>query len=282
MIFVACFLVVCCVAASAEEVPTLPVDFTPGMPVQEANYVSNWEYEDPTIHVEVVEDRKYNCDYWYARIKIGHASQLRTAAAGGFENEVTMQGVMMARRQNAVLAIDGDYYCYKPFGEIRRQGILYRSGLTGERDVLAIDEAGDFHIFQTPTGETVGESINGKKIINVFYFGPGIVVDGQLGNLSASAWAAPSDKRQRMCIAQVGPLEYFALCCDGPARGSYGMDLKQFASLAIELGAVNAYNLDGGDSTLMVFRGEKINDPENKSHRAISDIIYFASAWDGR
>ncbi len=252
------------------------------MPIQEGNYISESEYKDPTIHVQVFEGRKYDCDYWYARIKIGHPSQLRTAAAGGFENEVTIKGVMLARRQNAVLAIDGDYYCYKPYGEIRRQGILYRTGLKGERDVLAIDENGDFHIFQTPTGDSVGEYVDGKKILNVFYFGPGIVVDGKLGNLAASDWAAPYDKRQRMCLAQVGPLEYLALCCDGPARGSFGMDLKAFADLAIELGAVNAYNLDGGDSTLMVFRGEKINDAENMSHRPISDIIYFASAWDGK
>ena len=73
-----------------------------------------------------------------------------------------------------------------------------------------------------------------------------------------------------------------ALCCAGPVRGSEGMDLLQFAQLAKELGAVTAYNLDGGDSTMMIFDGQKINDKQNANTRDISDIIYFASAWDGK
>ena len=42
-----------------------------------------------------------------------------------------------------------------------------------------------------------------------------------------------------------------------------------------------AYNLDGGDSAVMVFNGEKINDPENDNERPLADIIYFASAYPG-
>ncbi len=265
----------------AEEVPTLPIDFTPGKPVNQSNYISKTEYQDPTLHVVIEQGRKDNCDYWVARVKIGHPSQLRTAAAGGFENEFSMKGVFLAKRQNAVLAIDGDYFSYYPYGQIKRQGILYRDKLQGERDVLAIDENGDFHIVLTPARGTLGDTIDGKQLVNVFHFGPALVIDGEVGTLEASYWLAPELKRQRMCIAQTGPLEYMALCCAGPMRGSEGMDLQQFAVLAQELGAVVAYNLDGGDSTMMIFNNEKINDRENENTRAISDIIYFASAWDG-
>ncbi len=268
--------------AFAEEVPTLPVDFTPGMPVDASCYISEWEYQDPTLHVVIESGRKDNCDYWLARIKVGHASQLRTAAAGGFQNDYSIKGVYLAKRQNAVLAIDGDYYCYYPYGKVVRQGVFYRDKLRKERDVLAIDEDGDFHIFFVPDKGEVPEVYNGKKLINVFHFGPALVVDGELGNLEASYWIAPELKRQRMCIAQVGPLEYMALCCAGSMRGSEGMDLLQFANLAKEMGAQTAYNLDGGDSTMLIFNNTKINDRENENVRPISDIIYFASAWDGK
>ena len=43
----------------------------------------------------------------------------------------------------------------------------------------------------------------------------------------------------------------------------------------------NAYNLDGGDSAVLVFNNKKINDPENENERPLADIIYFASAWPG-
>lgn len=264
-----------------EAVPTLPVDFTPGMTVQRAGYISDTEYQDPTLHVVIEKGRKDNCDYWVARITIGHASQLRTVAAGGFENDFVMKGEYMAKRQNAVLAIDGDYYSYYKYGFILRQGCVYRDNLKAERDVLAIDEDGDFHIFLTPGSGSLTTEWQGKKLINAFHFGPALVIDGEIGTLSASYWMAPESKRQRMCIAQTGKLEYMALCCAGPMRGSEGMDLLQFAQLAKELGAVTAYNLDGGDSTMLIFDGEKINDKENANTRQISDIIYFASAWDG-
>ena len=35
---------------------TLPVDFSPGMPPDPANYVSETVYEDPTIRVEITPD----------------------------------------------------------------------------------------------------------------------------------------------------------------------------------------------------------------------------------
>ncbi len=268
--------------AWAEEVPSLPVDFTPGKQTKPSSYISENEYKDPTLHVTIEQGRKYDCDYWVARIKIGHPSQLRTAAAGGFENRLDIKGVYIARRQNAVLAINGDYFCYyRHSGHIKRQGVVYRDNLKGERDVLAIDEAGDFHILFTPNKEDLGDTINGKKVINAFHFGPGLVKDGELTSLEPSFWIAPELGRQRMCIAQTGPLEYMALCCASSKRGSAGMTLQQFAELAKELGAIQAYNLDGGDSTMMIFDGDKINDKDNKNTRTISDIIYFASAWDG-
>lgn len=275
-------LALCVPAVLAEEVPTLPVDFTPGKPVNQANYISGTEYRDPTLHVVIESGRKDNCDYWLARIKIGHASQLRTAAAATFEVEYAVKGQYIAKRQNAVLAIDGDYFSYYPYGIVMRQGVLYRDKLRKERDVLAVDEDGDFHIFLVPDKGEVPAVYKGKKLIDAFHFGPALVVDGEIGSLDASYWLAPESKRQRMCIAQTGPLEYMALCCAGPQRGSEGMDLLQFAQLAKELGAVTAYNLDGGDSTMLIFNNEKVNDKENQNTRDISDIIYFASAWDGK
>lgn len=268
--------------AVAENVYSLPVDFTPGIAPLPSNFLSETEYLDPSLHVVIETGRKDECDYWAARVKISHPSQLRTAAAAGFENEYTTKGIFIAKRQNAVLAINADYYTYYKYGYILRQGQVFRDKLRAERDVLAIDEDGNFHILFTPDRNTMTPTLDGKKLINVFHFGPALVVDGEVGTLEASYWLAPESKRQRMCIAQTGELEYLALCCAGPLRGSQGMTLYQFADLAKELGAQTAYNLDGGDSTMMFFNGQKVNDKKNKNTRDISDIIYFASAWDGQ
>ena len=46
-----------------------------------------------------------------------------------------------------------------------------------------------------------------------------------------------------------------------------------------ELGVTDAYNLDGGGSSTMVFQGNIINNPTTNGHsfeeRAVSDILYI-------
>ena len=40
-----------------------------------------------------------------------------------------------------------------------------------------------------------------------------------------------------------------------------------------------AYNLDGGISTQMLFLGQRINNTSSKDIRKLVDIVYFASAY---
>ena len=55
-----------------------------------------------------------------------------------------------------------------------------------------------------------------------------------------------------------------------------------FAALVAKQNVKVAYNLDGGDSAMMIFNGEKINDVRSTSVREIVDIIYFASGYEGK
>lgn len=280
-------------AAQAEDLPlpenpteitALPIDFTPGMPADPDGFTitdGSWSYEDLTISVQVTQGRRNECDYWVARIKIADASQLRTLSAGGFDSTRTVKGTILADRANAILAIDGDYFCYTGIGYIVRQGTEYLDHLRGDRDVLLIDEDGDFHYVIQPKRNTLDGTVDGKKVINSFFFGPVLVREGKAVLNPIGDGMAYDEPRQRMAIAQVGPLEYMAICCASQARGSMGMTLKEFAKLCADEGAYIAYNLDGGDSTMMIFNGEKINDVTNENTRAISDIVYFASAWTG-
>ena len=263
---------------------TLPIDFSPGMEADPNGFVigdKSWLYEDPTIRVEIEQKRVDECDYWVARIKIADASQLRTAAAGGFESTRTIKGVDLAKRVNAILAIDGDYYCYSGIGYIVRQGEKFLNRLKGDRDILLIDEDGDFHYFIKPEQDMISETVNDKKVINSLFFGPILVKEGVAVENPRGDYMAYAEPRQRMAIAQTGHLEYMAICCASLTRGSKGMTLKQFAQLCASEGADIAYNLDGGDSTMMIFNFEKINDTNNQNSRKITDIVYFASAWPG-
>ena len=114
-------LVVSCpfsVRAEDTEAPhyTLPIDFSAGMPIDQKYYISETVYEDPTLKVAITTGDSNGVLYWIADIEIGDASQLRTAAAAGFDSAGTEFGSVLAKRMNAVVAVDGDYYSYTSAG----------------------------------------------------------------------------------------------------------------------------------------------------------------------
>ena len=60
-------------------------------------------------------------------------------------------------------------------------------------------------------------------------------------------------------------------------ENSTGLTMDQMAQLMAELGAVTAYNLDGGQSSSMIMHSIKMN-ADSKVMRAVGDILYFVTA----
>ena len=241
-------------------------------------------YADPSITVNIARGRFADTDYVYARVRIADASQLRTELTGRWTSEDTTLGVNVAKRVKAVIAINGDYCLRAGI----RQGEVKSRNLRGDRDVLVIDKWGDLHILEDANWEDV--EAFGEDAVNVFTFGPGIVINGQpkygyvCGDISSDRPA------QRTVIAQTGPLEYLLLNTSGPEdSGNKGLTLDQLTTLVSSFPEViNAFNLDGGGSSTMVFQrrdGKKYNNwlkinATVKKNRSLKDIIYFSTAWE--
>lgn len=265
------------------EVVELPIDTSPGLPFQGKFNRDVTVYEDPSIRVEwnKVEngDTHFNCMYYTAKIKIADASQLRTAAVNGFDRGNRAKAQVMARRTNAVLAINGDFYGARSESYVLRQGVVYRDKVGENMDILLIDEDGDFHVLLAADNpaEVDKTTINGKKVINAFSFGPALIVDNEtvLVETSSPSMSAPESRCQRMCIVQTGPLEYMAVCVR-----MVGCTAQEMVELIYELcdNVEVAYLLDGGESSQMVFMGQLVNKTE-RAAREVTDIVYFASAY---
>ena len=77
-------------------------------------------------------------------------------------------------------------------------------------------------------------------------------------------------------LAQIDKLKYLVATCYG-----WGQELNNFRNMVMTLAPIKtAYTLDGGLSASLVFMNNKFNNVQGGSERAITDIIYFASAWD--
>lgn len=76
-------------------------------------------------------------------------------------------------------------------------------------------------------------------------------------------------------------LEYLCVVSAGPDNpGSKGMSVPEFTEIiSRQEGVKQAYNLDGGSSAAVVFRGKKINAFGLQKNRYITDMLCFGSAW---
>lgn len=276
------------VTAEAKVALPLPFDESNGYEADQANYLSDTHYLDETLEVTITTDRHLDSDVWIADVKIADASQLRSAFAGSFSSGRTALAHTIARRVNAVFAVNGDFYNYVMWnGVVIRNGVDYQRRPDGHMDILVIDTDGNLSCVLSPSmsefdavfEEMGGAAADGGRVLHALMFGPALVIDGELAYERFSKYNSGERKpTQRTVFAQAEPLHYKIICCSGPeSDGSRGMTLDELAAYVHGLGVQVAYNLDGGSSSSMVFNGRKINSLDTHKVRPISDILYFST-----
>ena len=112
----------------------------------------------------------------------------------------------------------------------------------------------------------------------VLSFGPTLVNDGSIAVDAGDEVSQSMGSNPRTAIGMISPLHYVVVVSDGRTGDNDGLSLYELAQVCIDNGATYAYNLDGGGSTTLYFKGEVINNPSsgNRSgERSVSDIVYF-------
>ena len=268
----------------------LPIDFSAGPVPLEDNYTIQEDgvsvYEDASISVRM-ERVEYNNDvYNVARVKIADASQLRTALSSSYklgQKSMRIDRIStMAKNSNAIVAIGGDYFYNESRGIVVRQGETLRKTFKNKNfktDLLVIDGNGDFHIIRNQDAEELKKWTQSEAgAPNVFDFGPALIIDGLMQEMPKTYSYDIRGREPRCGIGQIGPLEYLLVVVDGRRANSDGTTCAVLAQFMLEQGCIQAYNLDGGNSALMVFHNENYSNKTVKAERSVSDIIYFATA----
>ena len=237
-------------------------------------------YSDSKSKITVTQYRAYDSNIYVADVEVTDGTSILSAfAKNTYGRNITDTTSDMAEENNAVLAINGDYYGARQSGYVIRNGVVYRNqGSNGEDMVISKDGSLSF----ISESDTTTDSLIQKQAWQVLSFGPVLVENGQVAVSENDEVGMAMASNPRTAIGTVAKNHYLFVVSDGRTSESAGLSLYELANFMKSLGATNVYNLDGGGSSTMVFQGEVVNNPTtngNKiSERAVSDILYIGKS----
>ena len=262
-------------SATPEPTPTpAPGDFSARFPPDEPEEAEDvvGSYADGDLRVVVSKKRSEDATYFVADVCVRNIHGFKTAfAKGKFGHSLYEMPNDISSRMNAVVAISGDTYGSNHQSVVIRNGNLYRDTV-GTEDVCVLYSDGvmeSYYASQFNLDDAVA-----RGAYQSWAFGPKLIDNGQIP-ASYNTTDVIIAHNPRSAIGYFEPGHYCLVVVDG-RQGDYsrGMTMDELSQAMIDLGCVDAYNLDGGQSAMMMFQGQIVSQPY-KGGREISDIIYF-------
>jgi exopolysaccharide biosynthesis protein len=226
--------------------------------------------------ISVTEYYENDTKIYVADITLASSQSLKTAFANGtYGRNVTDTTSSIAEENNAVLAINGDYYGARQSGYVIRNGIVYRNKGNGS-DVMCIFANGTMEILNDK--DYSADELVSMGVWQAFSFGPALVENSSVSvNVNSEVGQAMASN-PRTAVGIIGTNHFVFVVSDGRTSESSGLSLYELATFMQDLGVKTAYNLDGGGSSTMYYNGSVINKPTTNgriSERAVSDIVYI-------
>ena len=239
------------------------------------------ESSDITISTVTTGSGDSTVTCYVADVVLGDATTLQSAFANdSFGENITETTSAIAEANNAIFAINGDYYGFRDTGIVIRNGVVFRD--EGARQGLAFYRDGTVKVYDETT--TTAEQLVSEGVWNTLSFGPSLLDNGEIaegiedvevdtnfGNHSIQG------EQPRTAVGIIDENHLVFVVVDGRSPGySAGVTMTGLAEIMQGLGATTAYNIDGGGSSTMYFNGGLVNNPlgENKE-RGTSDILYI-------
>lgn len=242
--------------------------------------VTNDSFDDDNIHVKLKQECIADTDVYFVDIQLSSIQYLKAAFAkntyGRNINEPTSK---IAEEHGAIVAINGDFYGFRDYGYVIRNGVLYRSNYKNDTEqVFAIYDDGRCETFLSK--DISAQQLMDNGVIQMLSFGPALVENGVVTVQESD----PDDletiagRNPRTAIGMIEPLHYVFVVVDGRTRESAGYTFYELANVMLDYGCIEAYNLDGGGSSTLYFNGKVINTPTDGitvGEREVSDIVYI-------
>ena len=172
----------------------------------------------------------------------------------------------IAREHKTVFAVNSDF-AHLRISKKMVVGIVIRDGeIVSSRtnkknkafpnyDTLVLMPDGDMKVYWS--NELKAQDYLDMGADDVLAFGPYMIRDGELNKTALKKFATGSAPRTAIGMAEKG--HYFAIVTEGRNKRSNGCSVQFCAERLLELGCTLAFNLDGGQSSAMIFMGRQLN-----------------------
>ena len=274
--------------------------------LDEGEYIYSSEDEGLWIYVsqtsKVIIQRKYDATQpltWFEADLYGDldaGEMLRTVQNDPEKmGKVHVDATETAKKHNVVFAMNTDYYTYRvAVNNNRHTGIVIRDGrilyddpytekqvtnsMFPNLDMLAFMPDGSLKVYHS--WEKTAQEFIDEGVQTVYSFGPYLLLDGKV---SERAYANNENKNPRCAIGMVEPGHYVAIMCEGRLKRSAGVTISYLAKMMRAKGCQVAFNMDGGQTAVMVFMGKQLNqigayDGGKTNSRPTSEVLGFGTS----
>lgn len=271
--------------------------------LDEGEYLYSSEDEGLWIYVsqtsKVIIQRKYDATQpltWFEADLYGDldaGEMLRTVQNDPEKmGKVRVDATETAKKHNVVFAMNTDYYTYRvAVNNNRHTGIVIRDGrilyddpytekqvtnsMFPNLDMLAFMPDGSLKVYHS--WEKTAQEFIDEGVQTVYSFGPYLLLDGKV---SERAYVNNENKNPRCAIGMVEPGHYVAIMCEGRLKRSAGVTISYLAKMMRAKGCQVAFNMDGGQTAVMVFMGKQLNqigayDGGKTNSRPTSEVLGF-------
>lgn len=274
--------------------------------LDEGEYIYSSEDEGLWIYVsqtsKVIIQRKYDATQpltWFEADLYGDldaGEMLRTVQNDPEKmGKVRVDATETAKKHNVVFAMNTDYYTYRvAVNNNRHTGIVIRDGrilyddpytekqvtnsMFPNLDMLAFMPDGSLKVYHS--WEKTAQEFIDEGVQTVYSFGPYLLLDGKV---SERAYANNENRNPRCAIGMVEPGHYVAIMCEGRLKRSAGVTISYLAKMMRAKGCQVAFNMDGGQTAVMVFMGKQLNqigayDGGKTNSRPTSEVLGFGTS----
>ncbi len=256
--------------------------------VYENDEEGRWAYFTDRLQIEITRytDESVPLEWFETHIKLRDGEALTTVETNPDRPGKKFRYPFdIAADNHFVLGFTDDFYGHR-LAQKEKVGVVIRNGAIVSRDTYrkqlhylpnldVLAQFPDRSLKAYRCADITADELLELGAVNVFCFGPALILDGEINPLVLEKWFETKSPRQ--ALGMIEPGHYLLLTVQGRMKTSAGVGLIYMAEAMKERGVVEALNLDGGNTMALIFRGRMINRlatwKNKKFVRTVSSLI---------